>query len=411
LLAPFIILYLLWRVYIGKEDKKRYLEKLAYIKIPRPQGKLMWFHTASVGELNSIIPLIKELAHDNKNLNFLITTATINSEKIFQKANLPKTIHQFIPLDIPWYVKRFINHWKIDLAIFVDSELWPNIITEISKRKKIILVNGRLSDRSFNRWKYLGSLIRYMYSKFTLIMPTSKVEEEKISYFAKAKKIKYYGNLKNAVPPLTCSQQELEKLKKKIGKRPFWLAASTHKGEEEQILSCHKQLAKNHKELLTIIIPRHPQRGEEVASLANNSGFKYAIRSKKEEIKDEVSVYIANTMGEMGLFYNLADIVFVGGSLIPHGGQNTLEPAKLNCAIIVGPNTANFKEVTNTFLNHKAIKVIDNKEELAVELNKMFKDKQLVKTMAKNAFAVTQNADKILSNVKKELEKHLHAAT
>lgn len=411
ILAPFIVLYLLYRVYVGKEHKDRYLEKLAHIKALRPKGKLVWFHAASVGELNSIIPLIRELANDNKYLHFLITTVTVNSEKVFQKAALPRSIHQFIPLDFPWCVKKFINYWKADLAVFIDSELWPNLIAEASQRCKMILVNGRLSDSSFARWKYLPSLIKYMYSKFSVIMPTSTIEQSKISYFVSQKKIKYYGNLKNAVPPLACNKEELAKIKKKIGKRTFWLAASTHKGEEEQLLFCHQELAKSYKDLLTIIIPRHPHRGVDIGKIAESLSLKYSLRSKGDEINGKVSVYIANTIGEMGLFYNLSDIVFVGGSLVSHGGQNTLEPAKLSCAIIVGPNTSNFKEVTDNFVAHNAIQVVQDKEKLAAVLNQLFKDKRIVTKLAKNAFAVTKDADKILDNIKNELEKYLHATT
>ncbi len=396
LLSPFFYLLVGLRVIKGKENSKRYKEKLGFFSCSRPKGQLLWFHAASVGELNSIIFLIKRLNEKKPKLNFLITTITVNSEKIFHKAGLLRTIHQFLPLDIPVLARRFIKYWQPDVGIFVDSELWPNLLTEASHKMKLINLNGRISDKSFARWKYFSPLISYMYKKFSLILPTSQTEMKKIQYFIKSDVVRYLGNLKYAMPALSCNEEELKILKKALDKRKVWIAASTHKGEEEILIACHQELLQDFPDLLLIIAPRHPERGIDIAKLAREEGCKVAIRSQHDKITKSCGVYIADTIGELGLIYKLSDIVFVGGSLIPHGGHNFLEAARLGCSVIVGPYTHNFKDLTEEFKQMNAILIASNAEQLVSAIHSLLANPALKKQYIKNARSFSAATDHIM---------------
>lgn len=396
LLCPLSYLLVGLRVMKGKEHAKRYKEKLGFFSSARPIGKLLWFHAASVGELNSIIFLIKRLNEERPKLNFLITTITVNSEKIFHKAGLPRAIHQFLPLDIPFLANKFINYWQPDLGIFIDSELWPNLLTEASGKMKLINLNGRLSDKSFARWKYFSPLISYMYKKFSLILPTSQTEMKKIQYFMQSDAVKYVGNLKYAMPALSCNEEELKILKKAITKRKVWIAASTHKGEEEILIACHQKLLKEFPDLLLIIVPRHPERGMDIAKLAKEEGCEVSLRSQHDNITKRCNVYIADTIGELGLIYRLGDIVFVGGSLIRHGGHNFLEAARLGCAVIVGSYTHNFKDLTEEFKQMDAILIANNSEQLVASIHSLLTKPLLKRRYIQNASSFSAATDHIM---------------
>lgn len=408
ILSPIINIHLENRVRIGKENPGRYREKLGLNLLPRPKGKVIWFHASSVGELNSVMPLIHLLHKELPTINFLITTSTLNSEKIFQKAKLPNSIHQFFPVDIPSAITKFLNNFKPNMAVFVDSELWPNMINMVSKKCPLYLVNFRMSDNSFKRWKYFKPVVSQLLAKFKLIMSSSHDDHAKLEFFLgpKAKNIQYTGNLKWSAPKYVYNETELNKIKKAIGNRPFWLAASTHPGEFEVFLNAHHALEKKYNNLLTIILPRHPERGMEIHELSTQNKLKSAVRSRSDKLTKAIQVYISDMMGELGLWYALADVVFVGGSLVHHGGQNVLEPARMECAIFVGSHTFNFKEIIDSLLTSNAIEIVHNEKEFIDTLDELLSNKAKRIKLQKAALAVTEKTKNILENVNKTM---LHA--
>ncbi|MFI4983731.1 MAG: 3-deoxy-D-manno-octulosonic acid transferase [Rickettsiales bacterium] len=405
LLAPLIAFHLENRVKIGKEDPIRYKEKLGLNLAARPQGKLIWFHAASVGELNSVMPLIHLLNKEFPQLNFLVTTGTLNSALIFQKAKLPNTLHQFFPVDIPSAVAGFLKNFKPDMAIFVDSELWPNTITMTAKKCPMLLVNFRMSDNSFRWWRRLAPIAKEMLAKFKFIMSCSQDDHAKLEYFLgkKAKNIEFTGNIKWSAPKFVYDKEEYARFQKSIGKRPFWVAASTHPGEFEVFIRAHQALAKKHKNLLTIVLPRHTERGADIQAICDKAGLSSARRSLKGKITKSTDVYISDVMGELGLCYALADIVFVGGSLIPHGGQNILEPARMGCAIISGTHTFNFKEIIAKLVAGGAIEIVQNEKEFIATLDELLSNKTKCSKLQKAALAVTEETKNILENVTKTM--------
>lgn len=393
-------LFLKIRLKKGKEDLKRYKEKLADSSEVRPKGTLIWFHCASVGELKSIIPLINSIHSEDKNINFLVTTVTRTSAHIFENSKLPKAIHQYLPLDIPIYVEKFLRRWDPSLAVFVDSEIWPNLIFKTARRCKLISVNSRMSDKSFARWKVLKSLAELLLNKFSLFLPTSLDDEFKFSYFLKDEsKVSFFGNLKQAVSYMNIDAAELENMKKQINGRRILLAASTHEGEEEEIAQTHFVLSQKYHDLLTIIIPRHPDRGVAISKMLSKNNLIHSLRSENQEVSPETSVYVGDTIGELGMFYKLAEVVFVGGSLVKHGGQNILEPARLKCAIIVGPHTFNFKDVVKKFFKKKAIILVKNTDELTVWVDRLFDNQSLLEIYKNNALEIVKKSNDVVKDI------------
>ncbi len=398
------------RLKLGKEDSERVLEKFGITSKSRPEKKVIWFHAASVGELNSILPLINELIPIHKATTFLITTGTVTSAKILEKAKLDRTIHQFAPIDTPKAVDAFLKHWKPNLAIFVESEIWPNLLVYASKKMDVILLNARLSDNSFRMWRKINKLAKFLFSKFSIILPSTKNDMNKISFFVSDKKIKYIGNLKYAAPKPHCNQTELKKLQKTIGNRPTWLAASTHQGEEENIIKTHQALKSKHKDLLTIILPRHPNRGIEIQDLCTSYKTSAVLRSTEKPIIAKTDFYIADSIGEIGIFYTLSDVVFMGGSLINHGGQNILEPARSSCAIITGIHTFNFKEVVAKFLKEDAIQIVQDQNDLYIKVNELLSSKKLAQQYADKALAVANEVNSILDETVEFMNKAIKNA-
>ncbi len=347
LFRPLLVVYLYWRKFIGKEDQLRIGERFGRASLDRPKGKLCWIHAASIGESLSLLPLIKALEMKYPDFNFLITTITVSSTKIITRhiKDFKRTCHQYAVIDDAFSVESFLDHWKPDIAIWAESELWPNMIIKASGKCPIILVNARLSERSFNRWRYIRPILKNILGKFSLILTQTSEDHKRFSHFIRDSRLMLTGHLKWDAEVLPYDQMQYEMLRDNIGKRKLWLAASTHKGEEEIIIHLHKQLKKQFPDLLTIIVPRHAERGNEIESYIRPHRISYATRSKQEQLTDLTEIYLADTMGELGLFYRIARIVFIGGSFIPHGGQNPLEAARLECVIISGLNTYNFKEI------------------------------------------------------------------
>ncbi len=339
-ISPIILII---RIFLGKEDKSRFIEKFCFFSKKNNRNEIIWFHGASVGEILSIIPIIKKFENDNKIKKILVTSSTTSSSYILSKYKFKKTVHQFYPFDFNFLTKLFIDYWKPKIAIFVDSEIWPNMYNNLNKRKiPLILLNARITKKSFNRWKYFPNFSRNVFNKITLALPQN-IETKKYLNFLGVKNIKIAGNLKFYGK----SQKNYNnlKLKKKFLNRTIWCAASTHATEELFIGKVHKELKKNIKNLITIIIPRHINRKKEIINELSNIGLTTELHTLSIRLKKNTDIYVVDTYGDTLKFYSLSKLTFVGGSLIFHGGQNPLEPAREGNYIFSGPNVDNFKEV------------------------------------------------------------------
>ena len=346
IISPIIIIY---RILKGKEDLKRVGEKFS-IYSQKKNNKKVWIHAASVGELMSIIPIIRKLEKNKKIKNILLSTSTTSSAKIFNKLKLKKTCHVYFPLDNNYIVKRFINYWQPELAIFIDSEIWPNMFNNLRiKNIPIIIMNARITQRSFNRWQIFPKFSKQVFGKISLALPQN-LETLKYLKLFKVKDIRIAGNLKYY------GQKDNHAHSKKLLKNKFknfkvWCAASTHYNEEILIGNLHKKLKKKEKKLITIIIPRHINRTNEIKEALNKLDLDYISHSSNQKIQKDTDIYLVDSYGESSRFYNLTNVSFVGGSIIKHGGQNPLEPARLGNYIVSGPNIKNFKEIY-AFLNN-----------------------------------------------------------
>ena len=361
--APFIELYLHKRKKNGKEDAQRFEERFGNAAFPRPEGSLIWVHAASVGESLSILPMIQKLLDKLENTHLLLTTGTTTSAKMIESRLPDRAFHQYVPIDTTPSVNRFLKHWKPDLAIWVESELWPNLVVQTAKQCPLMLANGRMSDSSYRNWRKYRSLSQQVLSRFSLVLPQSKHDGERFENLG-ARNVKYLGNIKFDAPPLPSDSQKMGEIVNMIGQRPVWLAASTHEGEEKIVASVHKEIKENHPELLTIIAPRHPKRLDDIMETIKESDLNIAVRSRNDEITEDTDIYIADTIGEMGILYRLVPIVFIGGTLVEHGGQNPLEAARLNCVIIYGPYMDNFIEIRRELEERNAAISITNETSL-----------------------------------------------
>ena len=329
------------RLAAGKETPGRIAERRGEPGAARPEGPLVWVHGASVGEFVAALPLVERLCGEG--LAVLMTTGTVTSARL-AAARLPQgALHQFVPLDMPAFVARFLDHWRPDLALFVESELWPNtVLTAAARRVPLVLVNGRMSARSFSRWRRLPRTIAGLLSRFDLCLVRSRDDAERFAALG-APHVRVTGNLKFDVPALPVDPDGLAALLGATAGRTVVAAASTHPGEEHAVVSAHCRIRTSHPDVLTIIAPRHPQRGREVADVAAAAGLRPALRSAGG-LPDDCDVYVFDTLGELGLVYRIAPMVFMGGSLVPHGGQNPIEAIKFGAAILHGPHVGNFAD-------------------------------------------------------------------
>ena len=373
LIAPLLPLWLFIRRLRGKEDRLRFRERFGIASQPRPPGTLLWLHAASVGEANSVLPFIFKMRAHYPHINLLLTTGTVTSAALMQK-RLPKdVIHQYAPIDTPKATDRFIWHWRPDFAFWVESEFWPNLIWTANDFGSFMgVINARMSERSFASWQKRPAMIHDMLSCFNLVFAQSVQDGARLKSLG-AKHMSCCGNIKYDAATLPCNEDELIAFKNTIGNRPLWLAASTHPGEELLIAEAHKLLSATRKNLLTIIVPRHPARGSSIATELQTFG-KIALRSKQESITTDTKFYIADTLGELGLFYRASDIVFMGGSLVNHGGQNPLEPAKLSCAVLTGPHTHNFSDIYAEMEKAGVVIRVQNAAGLAAQIDKLLND-------------------------------------
>ncbi|MCW3473345.1 3-deoxy-D-manno-octulosonic acid transferase [Limobrevibacterium gyesilva] len=345
--TPGLRLMLAGRARRGKEVAARLPERRGIDGTARPPGRLLWLHAASVGETVSVLPVLAALAQSSPEVTVLMTTGTVTSATLLAR-RLPelglqaRVLHRFVPLDVPAWTARFLDHWRPDAAAFVESEIWPNLLTGCRRRGiPTMLVNARLSARSFARWRRLPRLAQALFGSFDRLQAQSDGDAERLRALGAPPSL-LTGNLKFAADPLPADAAELAQLRRLVAGRPVWLAASTHPGEEAALLEAHSMLARRHQRLLTIVVPRHPERGRDIAARAGSLAV--ARRSAGEGPPAGEGLWIADTLGELGLFYRLVGHAFVGRSLGEHGGQNPLEPARLGCAVAVGPNVENFRD-------------------------------------------------------------------
>jgi 3-deoxy-D-manno-octulosonic-acid transferase len=386
---PLLPLWLRWRAAKGKEDPARLRERYGYASHARPAGALLWLHAASVGEANSILPLIGALRLRLPQLNLLLTTGTTTSAALM-KQRLPQgVIHQYVPLDTPEFTQRFLLHWRPEVALFVESELWPNLIAAADRIQCLMgIINGRMSARSFAGWQRRPGMIRALLSRFNIIFAQSSADAERYKALG-ARRVECVGNLKYDAPALSCDEAELLALRQQLQGRPVWLAASTHPGEEAMIAAAHRLLAATRPGLLTIIAPRHPARGAEIAALCRTHA-PVAQRSLGEAIGAKSGFYIADTLGELGLFYRLSEIAFMGGSLVAHGGQNPLEPARLSCAIASGPHVHNFEDIYRELAQAGACEMLEDDSALAGTIDRLLRDATRRASMGRQARLVVE---------------------
>jgi 3-deoxy-D-manno-octulosonic-acid transferase len=368
-LAPAVIKR---RLKLGKEDPERVSERRGMSADIRPSGPLVWIHGASVGEVLAAAALIEKLRA--LNLRILVTSGTVTSAAIVAKRFPPDVIHQYVPYDSPRYVARFLDHWRPSLALFIESDLWPNLIlSSAARRLPMVLINGRMSHRSFPRWRRVSGTISALLGRFDICLAQSQVDAERFSALG-SRNVLTTGNLKLDVPAPPADPAKLEKLMAVTRGRPIVLAASTHPGEEELLADAHRTLAGYFPQLLTVIVPRHPNRGELVARTIGATGLNVALRSREELPTAVTDIYVADTMGELGLFYRLAPIVFMGGSLVEHGGQNPIEAVKLGASIVHGPHVFNFTDVYEALDAAGGARRADSPDALMKQLGRLLSD-------------------------------------
>lgn len=410
LCTPLIPLLLTLRARQRKENPARRHERYGRPSIPRPNGYLLWIHAASIGESVSILPLVERILQQRPGASVLLTTQTVSSAALMAK-RLPKgAIHQFVPIDHPIMVRRFLDHWQPDAAFFVESELWPNLIDMTHSRDiPLALVNARMSERSFTRWHGAPAGFRQaLIGAFDMVLAQ---DEQIADYFRQlgAQNVIASGNLKFAAPPLGADAHAVSELEKALGDRPCWLAASTHPGEDELIAEAHRTLKMEVPNVITIIVPRHERRGVQIASMLRTEGLVTRLRSSASYGGlDRADVYIGDTTGEMGLFYRVCNIVLMGGSLVPHGGQNPLEPARLNCAILHGPHVENFEQTYQNLDEAEATELVSDPLEIAGAVLRLMRDGAERKQRADRAARIGFDNSRVLDRVVDEINPILN---
>ncbi|MBN9440217.1 3-deoxy-D-manno-octulosonic acid transferase [Bosea sp. (in: a-proteobacteria)] len=383
LLEPAAAGLLLWRQRRGKEDPARIAERRGYPGVDRPEKTLVWLHGASVGETVTLLPLVERL--QRRGLAVLVTSGTVTSARLLEQRLPAGAIHQYLPLDVPRYMRRFLDYWRPDLGLLCESEIWPNLMIEAGKRGiPLVQVNARMSERSFQRWYRFPKTSRYLLSGFERCLAQSQEDGQRLAQLG-APRVSIAGNLKFDVPAPPADPNTLALLDGLMAGRPVWVAASTHPGEEEDVLAAHLGVKAHLPKLLTIVAPRHPDRGDEVAALAQANGAVSARRSLGQLPEREVEFYVADTLGDLGLFYRLAPVAFIGGSLAPIGGHNPIEPAKLGCALLHGPLVHKSADLFAAFDAGGGARQVADRQELAGAVHRWLSDPAAARQAARAA--------------------------
>ena len=402
---PMAARVLAWRVKRGKENPARLAERYGQASLLRSAGPLIWLHGASVGEMLAVIPLIERLRA--KNFSVLVTSGTVTSAALAEQRLPAGVLHQFIPLDAPQFVGRFLNHWRPDLALFVESDLWPNLVLACADRDiPMILLNGRVSERSFRRWRLLPGMIAALLERLDLCLAQSTVDAQRYGQLG-APRISDVGNLKLDVPAPPADPSALRKLKAAIGARVVIAAASTHAGEETAIIAAHRRLRAKYPSLLTIIAPRHPERGPAIAEAVKAAGLSVALRSRDDLPKPDMDVFVADTLGELGLIYRVAPVVFMGGSLASHGGQNPIEAIRLGAAVVHGPHVWNFAEIYAALDADHGAELVADEEALTACLGGLLAEPSTRQAVAARAAMTVEKLGGALERTLTALEPYL----
>jgi len=404
---PLMEAMLRWRVRRGKEDPLRLQERFGIAGVMRPPGNLIWFHAASVGETNAVLPVIGRLR--DRGFQILLTTGTVTSAEIAARRLPDGAIHQFIPLDLVRYIVPFLDHWTPGLAVFAESEIWPATLDCLGTRGiPFILVNGRMSARSYRGWRRSGPVARAIMSGIELCIAQSSADARRFEKLG-VKTVEIAGNLKFDVPAPAADEGKMSELRALIGARPVLVAASTHDGEEAFIVETHRALRKDFRDLLTILVPRHPARGEALAAEIGASGLVLAQRSAGQKIEHETDIYVADTVGDMGLWYRVGSIIFLGGSLVAHGGQNPIEPAKLGAPVLHGPHVSNFSDIFATLHEARAAVQVDDAPALTAAAAALLADGDERQRLAREARACVERQvgalDRTMTAISRYLEK------
>ena len=394
-LEPFAGYILKRRVKSGKEDETRIEERKGMASLPRPAGALIWMHGASVGETSMLLPLIRRLLDDDPNLHILMTSGTMTSAIIMAERLPDRAFHQMVPLDGPTFVARFLDHWQPDLAVWAESEIWPNLVLQTkAARAKMALINARMNQSSIDRWRDKREFARQVFSCFDMILPADTLTHNALKFLG-GNVISQVGNLKWSAPALEFDKAEAAKLREAAGHRPIWLAASTHAPEEAGILAAHLSGPAKKAKALLIWVPRHPERGDDVAALCADQEI--AVRSKGEVPTENTSIYIMDTLGEMGLALDLAMVAFVGGSLDKSlTGHNPLEPGRASVPILTGPHVDSFTEIYAELFNNNAAMRVKSAKQLEKSVMALLSDPIAAQQMAGRAKLLAQESDQVL---------------
>lgn len=398
LLAPALPFWLKRRALKGKEDPERQNERFGKSTVKRPKGQLFWLHGASVGEVTMLLPLIRRLLASHPNAHALVTSGTVTSANILQTRLPKRAIHQYVPLDTPKAVNNFLDHWKPDIGIWAESEIWPNLIRQTKSRGiPMALINARMSDASIQGWFKRQSSAQALFGCFDLILAANEDTANGLSWLL-GQQVESAGNLKDSAPALPIDKAELKAIRAAIKRRPIWCAASTHEGEEEIILSAHAKIRQKHPKALLVLAPRHPKRRKKILSLLKDTDV--AIRSHQEVPNSNTSVYLFDTIGEMGLAYGLSDVSFVCGSLVEGlMGHNPLEPAQLGNAIITGAHISSFGETYSSMIAFDAASRILSPDMVAPSVSQLFGNKAELKKRQNQALAFAQSREAVLDYV------------
>lgn len=403
--APILKQILKKRIKSGKEDPQRVSEKMGQYVVERPSGSLIWLHAASVGETQSALILIEKLLKSSTELNILVTSGTRTSAALM-KERLPKrAFHQYAPLDHPKWVKQFLNHWKPNAALWLESELWPNMLRGLKKKRvPTALINARLSDTSFRRWYFFKGTAKKILSSFKIILAQTERDQERFKKL-EAKKVYNIGNIKHCAAPLPFNQDDLSALNNALKNRKTWVYASTHDGEEDFAARIHAKLKQTIPDLLTIIVPRHPERRAEIKNTLSNHSFTSRGEDKKLPTSDN-DIYLADTLGELGLFYKASPIAMIGRSFSHDGGggHNPLEAAQHSCAVLTGPNVQYQQDLFNDMIASEAAFRASNEEELHNKLLNYFQDDAALKKAQDKALNYTTDKLHIVEDIMEHLK-------
>lgn len=408
--SPLLGLYLAWsargarsfaerklreRLADGKEDGTRLEERRGIASIPRPDGPLIWFHAASVGESLAVLELVRRLLEEREDLHVLVTTGTVTSAAVMADRLPERAIHHYAPLDAKPFVTAFLDHWKPDVAIWTESELWPTLVVETHARDiPMLLLNARMSKASHDKWRFASGMVRSLLERFQAALVQDNLTMVYLRRLGMpVDRMKVMGTLKEGAAALPCDDNDRATMAATMAGRPVWLASSTHEGEEKLVLQAHRKAMRSSPRLLLILVPRHPERGDEIAAHLQSDGWRFTRRTADEVPTDEANVYLADTMGELGLWYRLSPISFVGGSLVAIGGHNPFEPAALGSAILHGPYVTNFVDIYDRLREGDAASLVSSPEKLAGQVARLLNPEEAASMAAAAWQVISDGAD------------------